>query len=87
MRSSLKDLPKIEIDAREILFFKENAPTGFIALVREALSEKGVELSRDQVMRELTILKKEYIADVISEARRIIKALKGVEYDSEPVHQ
>lgn len=74
-------MEKIEVDAREILFFKENAPNSLVSLIMESLSEQGHELNRTQVWRELTTIKKSYLKIVIEEARRLIKAIKGVEYN------
>lgn len=85
MKTVLKDLTRIQVDPKELIFLNENAPTGFIALIRESLSDKKIYLSRDQVWRELTVLKKDYMEVVIHEARRILKALKGLEYVEETV--
>lgn len=75
-------MEKIQVDAREIIFFKENAPTGLVSLIIENLKAEGVEINRVQVHREITTVKKVYLKPVIHEARRLIKAIKGVEYTS-----
>lgn len=76
-------MEKIQVDAREIIFFKENAPTGLVSLIIENLKEKGIEINRVQVHREITTIKKNYLKEVIFEARRLIKAIKGIEYKQE----
>jgi len=76
-------MQKIEVDAREIIFIKENAPTALVSLIIESLETKNIKINRTQVHREITTIKKFYLKPVIEEARRLIKAIKGVEYNNQ----
>jgi hypothetical protein len=65
------------IDAREILFIRRNAPRGFYTLIAENLG-----VSRVKVKNELNLLKEDYDKNIVKEARRLLKAIKGIEYEN-----
>lgn len=71
---------KTRVDAREILFIQKNKPKHIVSSIREALAEKGIKLNRNQISSDISTIKEEYRTVVIEEARRLIKALKGMEY-------
>ena len=68
----------MKIDAREILFIRKNAPKGFYSLVADNINE-----SRTKVKNELNLLKEEYDEKIIEESRRLLKVIKGLEYNQE----
>lgn len=70
----------IAIDPKEILFIKENAPTGFPRMIVEALEAEGKKVDRVRVHKEISTIKDGYSIDIIQTARRLLKAIKGVEY-------
>ena len=70
----------MKVDAREIVFIKENAPKGFPRLIVETLESKGVKVDRVRVHMELFTLKNDYNDLIIEEARRLLFAVKGVKY-------
>lgn len=74
-------MEKTKIEHEEILFFYRNAPLGFARIVHDNLRDAGISINRTQVHRELYTVKKEYLKPVISEARRVLKAIKGIEYN------
>ena len=63
------------VDAREILFIRQNAPRGLYRMVADNLG-----LKRHKVRNELNRLKEEYDEQIVTEARRLLKATKGLEY-------
>lgn len=74
----------VQIDHRELLFFKRNAPNkGFASLVAEMLEKDGIQISRVRVHQELTTIKDRYNRSVIEKAREVLKGLTGEEYDPE----
>ena len=70
----------MRVDPEEILFMKEHAPTAFPRLVHEGLAAKGIKIRRERVYEELRSIKEDYREEVINEARRLLKAVKGIEY-------
>lgn len=72
----------MKVDPEEILFMKDQAPKGFPRLVQEGLEAQGIVYRREFIYSELGSIKKSYNASVITEARRLLKAIKGVEYKS-----
>lgn len=63
------------VDARELVFLRKNGPTNLAALVSE---KTGVK--RSSVNNELSRIKSDYNEAVINEARRLVKAINGVEF-------
>lgn len=76
-------MEKTKLDPKEILFIHENAPNGFAALVHQNLVQSGYSINRMQVHRELFTHKREYLKPVIEEARRLLKAIKQVEFSNQ----
>jgi hypothetical protein len=71
----------MKVDAREIVFIKENAPKAFPRLIIESLEAKGVsKLNRTAVHTEISTLKDTYNPVIIEEARRLLYLIKGVKY-------
>lgn len=70
----------MKVDAREIVFIKENAPKGFPRLIVESLESQGLQYDRIRVHKELFTLKNDYNDVVIEEARRLLHLIKGVKY-------
>lgn len=66
------------INPKEILFIRSNAPWGLIKMVADNLGIK-----KSEVRRELYRLKDTYDERIIAEARRIVKAVNGAEYQEE----
>lgn len=78
----------MKVDAREILFFRENEPTAFSRVISESLKSQGLDglvTNRTFIHTEIRTLKGSYNEIVINEARRLLKAIKGVEYKPELV--
>lgn len=63
------------INPKEILFIRNNAPFGFYSMIA-----KNLGLSRSTVVNELNRLKDSYDERIVAEARRIVKAVSGAEY-------
>lgn len=80
-------MEKIKVDEKEIIFFTKNAPKGFVSLILEGLAEKGIKTNRMQIHREITTIKKSYAKPVIQEARRLLKAIKGLEFKEHNISQ
>lgn len=70
----------ITIDPKEILFIKENSPKGFPRMISEALESEGKKIDRVRVHKEISTIKDTYNADIIHTARRLLKAVKNVEF-------
>ena len=66
------------VDVRELVFIKENAPSNLGALIAENL-----KMNRSTVNNEISRIKKEYDPAIITEARRLLKVIKNVEYNPE----
>jgi len=75
-------MEKTKINHEEILFFYRNAPAGFARIVHDNLKDAGFSINRTQVHRELYTLKKDYLKPVIDEARRVLTAIKGIEFNT-----
>lgn len=67
----------MKVEVAELVFIQENAPTNFSQLIAD-----NVGLHRSTVNNELNRLKKrgDYNDAIITEARRLLKAIKGLEY-------
>lgn len=65
----------MKVDAREILFIKENAPHGFIAILA-----KKMNMKRSRVRSQLYLTKEDYPDDLIIQARHLLKETEGIEY-------
>lgn len=63
------------VETSEILFIRKNAPRGLYRMVADNLG-----LDRSKVRNELNRLKEEYDPAIVKEARRLLKATKGLEY-------
>ncbi|MFD2962808.1 MULTISPECIES: hypothetical protein [Olivibacter] len=72
----------INVDAREILFIKEHAPKGFSRIIADSLQSEGITVDRVTVHKEISTLKTNYNKQVIETARRLLKAIKGVEFQA-----
>ena len=70
----------MQVDAREILFIRKNAPHGMLAQVA-----RNIGWSRGKVMNELTTLKEDYTDSLIVEARRLLEANTGLVYNPNEV--
>lgn len=65
----------MKVDAREILFIRKNAPHGMM----KTLSE-NTGMTYSKVRNEFATLKEDYPDELVNEARRLLKANKGIEY-------
>ncbi|MGJ1419958.1 hypothetical protein ACR79T_10055 [Sphingobacterium spiritivorum] len=72
---------KTKIDLDELLFMKNNWPTGFPRIVSDALLAEGITMDRIRVHNELTTIKSSYDARIIEKARKLLKEIKGLEYE------
>lgn len=66
------------VDPREIKFIRDKAPKGMMVTLAENI---GMKYSR--VRAEFYTLKDEYPDDMVIEARRLLLAIKGIEYKPE----
>jgi len=71
----------MKVEDREILFIKRNSPVGFPRLIQDRLKDKGIEVNRTKIHTEISTLKSSYDPNIITAARDIIKALKGLVYN------
>jgi restriction endonuclease Mrr len=74
----------ITVSIEELDFMRRNAPKAFPRLITEALEAEGYKTSRVKVHQELVTLKDEYDVRIIETARRVLLAIKGVEFESKP---
>jgi len=65
----------MKVDARELVFIKQNAPSSLASLIAGNTGH-----NRSTVNNELARIKDEYNEDIITEARRLLKAIKGIEF-------
>lgn len=65
----------MKVDAREILFIRQNAPHGMMKVVADNI---GMPYSR--VRTEIHTLKEDYPDELVIEARRLLTAMTGLEY-------
>lgn len=65
----------MKVDAREILFIRQNAPKGMMRVLADNI---GLPYSR--VRAEIHTLKEDYPDNLVNEARRLLLAMKGLEY-------
>ena len=66
----------MQVDAREILFIRKNAPHGMFKTLANNI---GMKYSK--VRAEIFTLKEEYPDNLVKEARRLLKANTGLVYN------
>ncbi|NJI75861.1 hypothetical protein HCX49_21930 [Sphingobacterium kitahiroshimense] len=71
------------VSIEELDFMRKNAPKAFPRLITEALEAQGYKTSRVKVHQELVTLKDEYDVRIIETARRILLAIKGVDFQNQ----
>lgn len=69
----------MRVDAREILFIRQNAPQG---MIRTLANNVGIDYQK--VRNELHTLKEEYPDAIVIEARRLLEANTGLVYEPTP---
>ncbi|RKD18981.1 hypothetical protein BCY91_13980 [Pelobium manganitolerans] len=67
----------MKVDARELVFIRDNAPKNFAALISDTTG-----VPRSTVNNELSRIKRSYNEEVIKEARRLLKVIKGIAYEA-----
>lgn len=77
----------MKVNPQEIVFIKENAPKAFPRLVQEGLEAQGKIYRREYVYLELNTIKDSYVPDIINEARRLLKAVKGIEFKKDSMDE
>lgn len=75
-QNGLAKLIKMRVDAREILFIRQNAPQG---MIRTLANNVGIDYQK--VRNELHTLKEEYPDVIVIEARRLLEANTGLVYN------
>lgn len=65
----------MKVDVLELDFLRKNGPSNFVALISD-----NTGVNRSTVNNELSRIKDNYNEIVINEARRLLKAIKGLEY-------
>ena len=65
----------MKVDAREILFIRQNAPVGMIRTLAN-----NINIPYGKVRNELHTLKEDYPDDLVIEARRLLEANTGLIY-------
>lgn len=73
----------IKINHDELIFLYCNSTSTIRRMVLENLLEKGVSTTRFQIDKELRTLKKTYNKNIIEETRRILKVVKGLEFNNQ----
>jgi len=66
----------MQVDTRELMFIKQNAPRGMTRLVADRLG-----ISTIKVINELRLVKDNYNDAIILETRRLLKDIKGVSFN------
>ncbi|MBS1519627.1 MAG: hypothetical protein JST50_01420 [Bacteroidetes bacterium] len=65
----------MKVDAREILFIRQNAPVGMIRTLAN-----NINIPYAKVRNELHTLKEDYPDELVIEARRLLEANTGLVY-------
>ena len=65
----------MKVDAREILFIRQNAPVGMIRILAN-----NINIPYTKVRNELRTLKEDYPDVLVIEARRLLEANTGLVY-------
>lgn len=68
----------MKVDAREILFIRQNAPRNLMRFVAE-----NTKTPYSKVRSEFFTLKDDYDETIVLEARRLLKAISNIEYTPE----
>jgi len=68
----------IKIDAREILFIKQNLPHGLLKILAI-----NINMDQQKVRNVFNNLRNEYPDDLVIEARRLLKETTGLVYNPE----
>lgn len=68
----------MKVDAREILFIRQNAPRNLMRLVSD-----NTKIPYSKVRSEFFTLKEDYNDEMVIEARRLLKAISNIEYQPE----
>lgn len=68
----------MKVDAREILFIRQNAPRNLMRFVAQNTS-----IPYTRVRNEFFTLKDDYDEKIVTEARRLLKAISNIEYTPE----
>ncbi|WP_447767037.1 hypothetical protein [Sphingobacterium faecium] len=71
----------IKVSIEELDFMRKNRPKSFTTSICEALQTEGHKVNRVKVHQELTTLKDEYDERIIDAARRVLRAIKNVEFN------
>lgn len=66
----------MQVDTREMLFIRQNAPHGMMATLA-----KNIGMDYSKVRAEFYTLKTEYPDDLVTEARRLLVANTGLVYN------
>lgn len=66
----------MKVDANEMLFIKENMPHGMMKTLAD-----NIGMEYNQVRNQFSTLKTEWPDELVIEARRLLKATKGLEYN------
>ena len=66
----------MQVDTRELMFIKQNAPRGMTRLVADNLG-----INNTKVINELRLIKDNYNDAIILETRRLLKDIKGVSFN------
>lgn len=68
----------MKVDAREILFIRQNAPRNLMRFVSD-----NTNIPYTKVRNEFFSLKDDYDQVIVIEARRLLKAISNIEYSPE----
>lgn len=66
----------MKVDANEMLFIRENTPHGMMKTLAD-----NIGMPYNKVRNEFSTLKTEWPDDLVIEARRLLKAVSGLEYN------
>ena len=72
----------MKVEPEENLFMKANASIWVPRIVQESLAADGIKYRRETVYVELGSLKKDYNPAIITKAWILLKAILGMEYES-----
>lgn len=73
----------MQVDGNELDFILENKRWGFFNIVTDRLNLKGMNVTRQKVVNEITKRKKEHDPAIIEEAREVLVFQTGKSYQEQ----
>ncbi|MGJ1228814.1 hypothetical protein ACR78H_25020 [Sphingobacterium siyangense] len=85
MPNNTKTMPhvdkcRINVAPQELLWLYQNVDSSLKNLIKQRLTEKGINVSRELIHKELCTLKETYHSGIIKEARALLWDVKKIVY-------